>query len=99
MIYRKRDLKSYDICDAMSRCVKAQNIVGAQRIQNVWRLYLQDAKSRADLYLKRSIVIAGKPIQLYDQDPAKFPQSRFRQNEKITVKMFPSMFLMTRSKR
>ncbi len=85
----QRNLKAFDICEAMTRHVKAHNIDGAQKIQNVWRLYLKDNKSRADLFMKETMVIAGKPIQIFDQDPAQFPKSRFRQNDKITVKDVP----------
>ncbi len=73
-----KDLKAYDICLAMSNKIGAGKVDGAQRIKNIWRLYLKDNKSRNDLFTKQTIIVGGKIIHIFDKNPATQQQSMNR---------------------
>ncbi len=84
-----KDLKAYDICCAMSNKIGTGKVEGAQRIKNVWSLYLKDQRARVDLFTKQTIVIRGRVIQIYDKNPATHQQSMHKPSDKITVKDIP----------
>ena len=84
-----RDLKPYDICQAMVRVVGTGKVDGAQRVKNIWRLYLKDRKARADLFVKQTILINGKNTQLYDQNPMNVNPRFQKPSDKVTVKDIP----------
>ena len=60
----------YDICEAMEQVVSPRYIIGSQRMQTVWRLYVTNEESKNKL-LQQGIGLKGQHLQLYLQNPAK----------------------------
>ena len=79
------DLKPYDICEALSRVVGVGNVDGAQKVGNIWRLYLKNNKSRADIYLKKELVVNGRKVKIFDGNP-QYVTSQIHVNDKLTIK-------------
>ena len=87
------------MCKAVTRVISASKLEGVQKIHNLWRLYVKEATARLKLFVNKSILINGKNITLYDQNPyvsrqelssgrngsIQVPQA----NDKITVKHLP----------
>ena len=83
-----KDMTPYNICQAMARVVGQGNVDGAQRVRNIWRLYLKDRKSRADIFVKQELLVNGKHIQIYDRNPQDI-LSKTQINDKLTIKDIP----------
>ncbi len=84
-----KDLKPIDICYAAANKIGVGKIDGAQRIRNIWRLYLKDKRARAELFTKQTIVIDGRVVQLYDRNPISNIKFNNKPSEKITVRDIP----------
>lgn len=64
-----RSVTPMQICNAITRVIGASNLEGVQKINNLWRLYVKERAARLELYIKKTLVINGKPVPLYDQNP------------------------------
>ena len=66
---------------------------GVQKINDPWRLYMKDPTSRLELCLKQSIMVKGKKVALYDNNPYtsrqpspdQFNGAPQQQNDKLTI--------------
>ena len=85
-----KDISPYDICKALETVIRGNAIDGAQKIGGVWRLYFKDRDSRTNVLLKKSLVIVGKEIPLYDQNPFSTKQiNPDDKKDKLTIKNIP----------
>lgn len=85
-----RDTTALQICTAVARAIRVEKVEGAQRINHIWRLYVKDRSTRVELYTTKYIIIEGKQVPLYDQNPAitgsKNPEEK---KDKLTIKNVP----------
>ena len=88
----------FDMCSAVVRVTSANKLEGIQKINNLWRLYVKDNTARLELFLKQHILINGKNVPLYDQNPYLSRQTLHRgplgqeipqSNDKLTIKNVP----------
>jgi ribA/ribD-fused uncharacterized protein len=85
-----QDIAHYTIIKAVIRIINPHYVEGAQRIGNLWRIYIKSAASRIDLLTKRSLLIQGKLVPLYDQNPMKTKQtSPEDRKDKLTIRGLP----------
>ena len=89
-------ISPYDMCNASTRTTGLTKLVGVQKINNLWRIYLTDTKTRLETFLKKHILIDGKDMPLYNQSRStSHPQMRGERkhiplsNEKLTIKYVP----------
>ena len=54
-----RTLKKYELCEAMCKQIKKENLLGVQRIGMLWRIYLKTKEARVN-------VLANK-VEIRDQ--------------------------------
>ena len=84
------DLTPYTVVKAVIQKVSAQYVEGVQKIGSLWRIYLNSVHSRLDFISKKTVVIHGKAVPLYEQNPfkthQKTPQER---KDKLTVRGLP----------
>jgi ribA/ribD-fused uncharacterized protein len=79
-----------EMCEAVAHVVGSAKVEGVQRIQNLWRIYVSDRKARADLYIKKKLIIKGKHADLYDQNPYEtYQQNGQNKKDKLTIKHVP----------
>ena len=72
------------------RVVKKDNVDGVQRIGQLWRIYLKTAVSRLELLARRSLLIQGSSVPLYEQNPFKTSQlSPDDIKDKLIIKNLP----------
>ena len=62
-------ITAINICNAVTRVVGTSKLEGVQKIGNIWRVYLKDMSTRLELTVKEQIVINGKAVPVYDQNP------------------------------
>ena len=89
---RMTDITPFMICEAMSKQVGDKNVSGAQYIRHrgLWYLYLKDKASRIKLLIKREIMIFGRSIPLYDNDPwSNNGKTKENEMDKLTLKFIP----------
>ena len=91
-----RDLTPYQMCNFITRVCGGSRLEGVQKINSLWRIYLNDQTARLELYLKDTVLILGKQIKLYDQNPytlrnqlENLGQSVNTTNDKLTIKNIP----------
>ena len=71
----------------MEKVVNPSSIIGCQRIQNVWRLYINKEDAKIKL-LQQGIGMYGQHIQLFLQNPAAINQlNRYIQPTKMLIKV------------
>ena len=84
------NLNPYAVVKALLSRVHAQYVEGVQRIGQLWRIYVSSIKIRVDLLTKRTLIINGKLVPLYEQNPfithQKSPEDR---KDKLTVRGLP----------
>lgn len=98
LFFKNSDLSNpvsaYELCTAILRICGAGKLEGLQKVRNLWRLYPKDKQTRLELFTRQSILVRGKEIVLYDQNPyisaqdtinATQPQS----NDKLTIQGLP----------
>lgn len=83
-----KDITSYQMCLAMERVIGGCHIIGAQKIKNIWHLYVTNPKSRVDLYINKTLLIVNKHVPLYDKNPINM-QNKLMKNDKLTIKDVP----------
>ena len=89
------DMPSSDIAPivvvrAVIRVVSAQSLEGVQKIGGLWRLYFNSAKSRLDLLIRKTVLINGNVVPLYEQNPYKTSQiTPEDRKDKLTIKGLP----------
>jgi ribA/ribD-fused uncharacterized protein len=78
------------IVRAISRHVSPQAIDGVQRISKLWRIYLKTTPARLQLLAKKSIVLSGKLVPIYEQNPFNTNQtSPEDRKDKLTIRGLP----------
>lgn len=78
------------IVRAISRSISPQGIEGVQRIGPLWRIYLKSTAFRVQLMTRKSIVLSGKMVALYDQNPLRTHQSSPEdRKDKLTIRGLP----------
>jgi len=84
--YRPRP---YDICIAASDIIGRENVLGAQNIRGIWRLYLKSREKRLDLLMK-GMSLRGRSVTLYEKNPkATNNEDPNQKVEKVTIRMLP----------
>ena len=91
-------ITAINICNAVTRVVGTSKLEGVQKIGSIWRVYLKDMSTRLELTVKEQIVVNGKNVPVYDQNPnhITFKGLSSRQNgnhrpnnDKLTLKNLP----------
>ena len=84
------DLTPYTVVQAVIQTVSAQYVEGVQKIGSLWRIYLNSVHSRLDFISKKTVVIPGKVVPLYEQNPFKTHQKTPKEiKDKLTVRGLP----------
>lgn len=92
MVETSSIITEYDVCEAMEGVVNPSSIIGSQKIQNVWRLYVNKEEAKTKL-VQKGIGVFGQHVQLYLQNPAKVNQvNRYIQPTKILIKDVPMSY-------
>ena len=76
------NLNPYAVVKALLSRVQAQYVEGVQRIGQLWRIYVSSVKIRVDLLTKKTLIISGKLVPLYEQNPF-IPIKKAQKTEKI----------------
>ena len=87
----------YEMCTAAIRASSPSSLEGVQKINDLWRLYMKDHTSRLELCLRQNIMMHGKKVALYDNNPYTSHQpspdqlngAPQQQNDKLTIKNLP----------
>ena len=87
----------YEMCTAAIRATSTTSLEGVQKINGLWRIYFNNRTTRLQLYSKQSILINGKNVPLYDQNPYTSGQlqsggtlhTTTQINDKLTIKNVP----------
>ena len=74
LFIRHQDIQSsnvtaLDICHACTRNGGTGQLEGVQRVNNLWRIYLKSRSARLELFLRKTILINGEQVPLYEQNP------------------------------
>ena len=86
----RQDIAHIEIVRAVARCISPQGIEGAQRIGRLWRIYLKSTTFRLQLLAKSNIVLSGKMVPLYEQNPFRTNQkSPEDKKDKLTIRGLP----------
>ncbi len=88
---RNATISEINMCKAIIRIINPSKLDGVQKIRNIWRIYLKDKTTRIELFLKESLVIEGKHVKLYDQNPNLLYAERNidKKLDKLTFKHLP----------
>ena len=82
-------VRPYEVCSAIARAVDVNMIEGAQKIGNIWRIYLKDNATRIQL-LAKSFTLRNKRVSLFDKNPAVTRvQDPNEEVTKITIRDIP----------
>ncbi len=83
-------LKPYEVCYEAGKVIGRQHIEGAQKIKNLWRIYLKSETPRPNL-LTKGLAIRNTKIQLFEKNPyvnnAHDPKNQDTTN--VTIKDIP----------
>ena len=88
---RSARLTVYDFCKTLSPTVSREDIEGAQRIGNLWRIYLNNNDARVKLYTE-GMSFHGLAVQVYEQNPYRPINKNYdplRKTTKITIQNLP----------
>ena len=93
---RNRDIDSnvlpIDMCKAVTQVIHSSKLIGVQKINNTWYIYLKDRAARLEFCVKGSIIISGKRVDLHDQNPSMSSRTgapALKQLDKLTVRHLP----------
>ena len=95
LFVKEDDMPSADIAPltvvrAIVRVTNPQAVDDVQRIGRLWRIYMKSLQGRLDLLTQKSIMILGRSVSLYEQNPFKTNQaSPNDQKDKLTIKGLP----------
>ena len=82
------NIAAIDIVTAACKIVGNGNVVGVQRVNSLWLIYLKDRTSRLQLYTKENIIVKGNLIHMYDENPFT-TRNQQQRNENLTIKNLP----------
>ena len=81
------------VCDAIVNVINDRKLEGVQKVNNIWRIYLKDRKTRPELSVAEKVVINGKQVKIYDRNPnLTFNGIHHQQqinSDKLTIKNLP----------
>jgi len=84
------NISALDICKAVAAVIGSSNLIGVQNIKNLWRIYPKTVISKVQLFTKQTLLLDGKHINLYEQNPFASRQADPRKpNDKLTMKNVP----------
>ena len=86
-----KTLKEYELCEAVSKVISRENLLGVQRIGMLWRIYLKNTESRVKL-LANSVQLRSVNVSVFSNNPlrARLEEGETDQNIiKVTIKDFP----------
>lgn len=97
LFIRDRDIGNDSIepmvlCRAITSIISPSKLQGVQIINNIWRIYIKDKPSRLELFIKESIIINGRRVKLYDQNPNRiYEKGDVTQQplDKLTIRNLP----------
>ena len=85
---RKDKIDPYEVCDAAAKAIGEDNVVGAQPIDNLWKIYARNAESRTSL-LSKGISVRGRYVSLFDSNPNDININDYLPTEKIIFRDLP----------
>ena len=83
-----RNINPLDVVKAIGRVINTSNVEGAQKMGNIWRVYIKSIAKRAEVMVKRKVLIGAVHVPLYDQDPSN-KQHSIHAKDKLTIKGLP----------
>ena len=84
------DLNPYTVVKAVINRGRPHYVEGVQRIGRLWRIYMSSLESRINLLTRKTVIISGKEVPLYEQNPFRTNQmSPMEKKDKLTVKGLP----------
>ena len=87
------NISALDICkviSSVSSAIHASNLIGVQNVKNLGRIYPKTTIARVQLFTKQTLMLDGKHIALYEQNPYASRQDDPRKpNDKLTMKNVP----------
>ena len=92
------EVSHIQLCNAVTKVVGRSKLDGVQRIGGLWRIYLTDVASRLELFTTKPLLVEGKHVELYDQNPyvissSSSSSSTYRpapqSKDKLTIKNIP----------
>ena len=86
-----KTLKEYELCEALSKVINRENLLGVQRIGMLWRIYLKNTESRVKI-LANSVQLRNVSVNVFSNNPlrARLAEGETDQNIiKVTIKDFP----------
>ena len=92
------EVSHIQLCNAVTKVVGRSKLDGVQRIGGLWRIYLTDVASRLELFTTKPLLVEGKYVELYDQNPyvissSSSSSSSYRpapqSKDKLTIKNIP----------
>ena len=89
----EEDVAPFTVCQAIARMVGETKLVGVQRINNLWWILVSDNDARLRLYTRQNILIEGKEVHLYDENPYTLNDGirniQGKKADKLTIKGVP----------
>ena len=86
---KANELRPYEVCVATGSVVGDRNVIGAQNVRGIWRVYLKSRECRVKLLIKGLTLRHTRP-NLFDKNPkATNISNPLVAVEKITIKDIP----------
>ena len=86
------DLDILDVCEGVAAVIGKENVLGAQKIRNLWRIYLSSEECRI-LLISEGLELKSTPISLHAQNP--YSANPGGDSIKVTVKDIPLSYSNT----
>ena len=83
-IYKNGFLKDFDVCQAILDVIDDHDLMGVQRVGNLWRIYVLSLPARANL-ASTGVDIYGKHINLNTVNPYELRNKQEEKPIKITI--------------
>ena len=84
-------MRSIEVCNAMAQVIGSSKVEGAQRIRNLWRLYIKTEEARVQL-LATGINLRSVHLQLLNENPYTQSGRDNKRTERITICGIPLSF-------
>ena len=84
-------IKEIDMCEAVTKQIRPENVFGVQRIGILWRIYITNEQSRLTL-LTQNIVIGEQTVECFSNNPLRSGLKQGEQDEdivKLVIKGIP----------
>ena len=90
-----RKLSAFELCSCITRMISPAKLEGVQQIGGLWRIYIKDKATKLELFCRKTVLIDGKHVPLYDQNPTLYHHNTVGMqhlpvlNDKLTIRNLP----------